>query len=134
MQHEQAQVRGTLGGPRTSLQEGDTFDIVSFVLTDLCSSLILRNHPFDFTKISLFMLQFDPPFAEEWMSTIISPRSDGMQNVSKNMFNDDEENSSSLDSDDDRLEGWKPPAASGMDNSKALSTFEDISSGNVRLE
>ncbi|CAM9234084.1 unnamed protein product, partial [Ascophyllum nodosum] len=58
-------------------------------------------------------------------------KSDGMQNVSKNMFNDDEENSSSLDSDDDRLEGWKPPAASGMDNSKALSTFEDISSGNV---
>lgn len=55
-----------------------------------------------------------------------------MQNVSKNMFKDSDDSASEIGSDDDRLEGWKPPTACGVDNSKALSSYEDIASGNVR--
>lgn len=55
-----------------------------------------------------------------------------MQNVSKNMFKDSDDSQSDIDSEDDRLEGWKPPTACGVDNSKALSSYEDIASGNVR--
>lgn len=55
-----------------------------------------------------------------------------MQNVSKNLFKGSDDSDSGLDSDDDRLEGWKPPTACGVDNSKALSSYEDIASGNVR--
>lgn len=55
-----------------------------------------------------------------------------MQNVSKNMFKDSDDSASEIDSDDDRLEGWKAPTACGVDNSKALSSYEDIASGNVR--
>ncbi|CAM9483398.1 unnamed protein product [Ectocarpus fasciculatus] len=58
-------------------------------------------------------------------------KSDGMQNVSKNMFKDSDDSQSEIDSEDDRLEGWKPPTACGVDNSKALSSYEDIASGNV---
>eukprot|EP00903_Cladosiphon_okamuranus_P007130 g6927.t1 len=58
-------------------------------------------------------------------------KSDGMQNVSKNMFKDSDDSDSEIGSDDERLEGWKPPTASGVDNSKALSSYEDIASGNV---
>lgn len=54
-----------------------------------------------------------------------------MQNVSKNMLKNSDDSSSDLDSDDERLEGWKPPASSGVDNSKALATYEDVASGNV---
>lgn len=54
-----------------------------------------------------------------------------MENVSKNMFKDSDDSESEIDSDDDRLEGWKPPTAAGVDNSKALSSYEDIASGNV---
>lgn len=54
-----------------------------------------------------------------------------MHNVSKNMFKDSDASDSDIDSDDERLEGWKPPTASGADNSKALSSYEDIASGNV---
>lgn len=54
-----------------------------------------------------------------------------MHNVSKNMFKDSDASDSDIDSDDDRLEGWKPPTSSGADNSKALSSYEDIASGNV---
>lgn len=55
-----------------------------------------------------------------------------MQNVSKNMFKDSDESDSEIDSEDERLEGWKPPTASGVDNSKALSSYEDIATGKVR--
>lgn len=55
-----------------------------------------------------------------------------MENVSKNMFKDSDDSDADIDSDDDRLEGWKPPTASGVDNSRALSSYEDIASGNVR--
>ncbi|CAN0417932.1 unnamed protein product, partial [Ectocarpus sp. 12 AP-2014] len=58
-------------------------------------------------------------------------KSDGMQNVSKNMFKDSDDSQSDIDSEDDRLEGWKAPTACGVDNSKALSSYEDIASGNV---
>lgn len=56
-----------------------------------------------------------------------------MQNVSKNMFKDSDDSDSDIDSEDDRLEGWKPPTACGVDNSKALSSYDDIASGNVRV-
>lgn len=56
-----------------------------------------------------------------------------MQNVSKNMFKDSDDSDSDIGSDDERLEGWKPPTASGVDNSKALSSYEDIASGNVSV-
>lgn len=56
-----------------------------------------------------------------------------MQNVSKNMFKDSDDSDSEIGSDDDRLEGWKPPTAAGVDNSKALSSYEDIATGNVRV-
>lgn len=55
-----------------------------------------------------------------------------MQNVSKNMFKDSDDRDGGIDSEDERLEGWKPPTACGVDNSKALSSYEDIASGNVR--
>lgn len=58
-------------------------------------------------------------------------RSDGMHNVSKNMFKDSDDSECGIESDDERLEGWKPPTACGVDNSKALSSYEDIASGNV---
>ncbi len=57
-----------------------------------------------------------------------------MQNVSKNMFKDSDESDSDIDSEDERLEGWKPPTASGVDNSKALSSYEDIATGKVRAQ
>lgn len=56
-----------------------------------------------------------------------------MQNVSKNMFKDSDDSNSEIDSEDERLEGWKPPTAAGVDNSKALTSYEDIASGNVRV-
>ncbi|CAM9702387.1 unnamed protein product, partial [Sphacelaria rigidula] len=58
-------------------------------------------------------------------------KSNGMGNVSKNMFKDDDDSESELDSGDERLDGWKPPTASGVDNSKALSSYDDIASGNI---
>lgn len=57
-----------------------------------------------------------------------------MKHVSKNMFKDSDNSDSDIDSDDERLEGWKPPTAAGVDNSKALSSYEDIASGNVRCK
>lgn len=50
------------------------------------------------------------------------------------MFKDDDDSESELDSGDERLDGWKPPTASGVDNSKALSSYDDIASGNVRFK
>lgn len=54
-----------------------------------------------------------------------------MQNVSKNMFKGSDDSDTEIDSDDERLEGWKAPTASGVDNSKALLKYEDIRSGRV---
>lgn len=48
------------------------------------------------------------------------------------MFKDSDDSDSDIGSDDERLEGWKPPTASGVDNSKALSSYDDIASGKVR--
>lgn len=58
-------------------------------------------------------------------------RSDGMQNVSRNMLKNNDDSSSDLESDEERLEGWKPPASSGVDSSKTLATYEDVASGTV---
>ncbi|CAM9194322.1 unnamed protein product, partial [Discosporangium mesarthrocarpum] len=58
-------------------------------------------------------------------------KSNGMQNVSKNMFKDSDDSSADIDEDDERLEGWVAPTACGVDNSKALSSYEDIKSGNI---
>lgn len=56
-----------------------------------------------------------------------------MGNVSKNMYKDSDDSGSDIASDDERLEGWKAPTASGVDNSKALSSYDDIASGHVRF-
>lgn len=49
------------------------------------------------------------------------------------MFKDSDDSDSDIASEDERLEGWKPPTACGVDNSKALSSYDDIASGNVRV-
>lgn len=56
-----------------------------------------------------------------------------MQNLSKNMTKDSDDSESEIGSDDERLEGWKAPTTCGVDNSKALSSYDDIASGTVRV-
>lgn len=98
------------------------------VVTDNCFAVIASIHFTSNSKAPCLLLTL---MIECTSNNQFFKRSDGMQNVSKNMFKNSDDSSSDLESDDERLEGWKPPAASGVDNSKALATYEDVASRNV---
>lgn len=57
-------------------------------------------------------------------------KSDGMQNVSKNM-NDDTDGDSSNESSEDEPPNWQAPQAAGLTNSMAIANFEDIQTGQI---
>lgn len=65
---------------------------------------------------------------------VMAQKSDGMQNVSRNMLKDDEYDSSSDESGDEGQIDWIAPTASGIENSKAIANYDDLKTGKIYEE
>ncbi|CAM9659196.1 unnamed protein product, partial [Chrysoparadoxa australica] len=66
---------------------------------------------------------------------IMSQKSDGLNNVSANMLGESDDDDSSEDSDESKEKiDWVAPTASGVDNSEAISNYDDLKSGRIYEE